>query len=82
MSHICNWGDNKPSPEDIATLHALLDAADAKLAEVVAFAREKEIQFYYDGPAYGMGGSFYPEKKKNGEWGEDSDGWQASSQSC
>ncbi len=81
MSHIYNWGANKPSPEDVKTLQALLDDADAKLAEAAAFAREKKIQFHYDGPAYGMGGSFYPEKDKD-EWGEDSNGWQASSHSC
>lgn len=81
MSHVYNWGANKPSAEDANALEAMLKEADDKLKEAVAFAREKNIQFYYEGPSYGMGGSFYPEREE-GKYGEVSNGWQASSQSC
>ncbi len=67
--------------EKSAQLSALVKAAEAKLDEAVAFATANNLSFHWNGPAYGMGGSFDPEETKD-EWGEDTGGWMASSQSC
>ena len=67
--------------EKSAQLSALIKQAEAKLDEAVEFARENGLSFHWNGPAYGMGGYFDPEETKD-EWGEDTGGWAASSQSC
>lgn len=62
-------------------IQELLKEAEAKLQEAEQLARETEQGFYWDGPAYGMGGWFDPNVTTN-EWGEETDGWRASSNSC
>lgn len=50
--------------------------------ECADIAREHGVSFSYGGPAgYGDGGYFDPERTHN-DWGDESDGWLASSQSC
>lgn len=81
MSRVYTWGDPKPDASDVAKLDALLKEVDTKLTEATEFARSKGLSFHFEGPAYGMGGSFDPERGED-EWGEDTGGWLASSQSC
>lgn len=64
------------------TVREALNAADAALkeAEKIAIATNKD--FYWNGPAYGMGGHFTPGESID-EWGDtQTDAWQASSMSC
>ena len=56
------------------------ESADA-LEKACELAKQHGISFSIEGPAYGMGGSFNPERKED-RWGTESDGWLASSQSC
>lgn len=59
----------------------LIAQADANIAEAVRIAREAGVEFSWEGPAYGMGGYFDPARTED-EYGDESDGWLASSQSC
>jgi hypothetical protein len=81
MSSVNKWGDNQPTEQDVAELQRLLDEADSALKKATEFAREHNMSFSYEGPSYGMGGLFDPEETTN-QYGDESDGWQASSQSC
>jgi len=63
-----------------AKIAAILAEADAKLAEAVRLADEAGVDFYWEGPEYGMGGSYSSEKTAE-QWGA-SAGWLASSYSC
>lgn len=76
-----SYGNRDKDQEKVKQLELLVSAAEAKLDEAVEFARANNLSFNWEGPAYGMGGSFDPEETKD-EWGEDTNGWQASSQSC
>lgn len=63
-------------------LSALVDKFNQALADAEAFATEHKLSFHIE-PSYGMGGTFKGrEVGELGEWGETSDGWYASSQSC
>ena len=63
-------------------INALLAEVDAKLAEAAKIADEADVDFYWSGPGYGMGGYYIPECKTD-EWGEStSGGWQSSSTLC
>lgn len=64
-----------------AKISSLLAQADAKLEEAAKIAREAGVSFSWSGPAYGMGGYFEPEGHTD-QWGDETDGWMASSQSC
>lgn len=59
----------------------LLREASRNLDEAVRLADENGESFYWDGPAYGMGGS-YRSEEYNKKWDESNHGWMASSQSC
>ncbi len=55
----------------------LVKEAYAKITEAEELSEQSGLEFYFS-PAYGMGGTYYPE---NNAW-EVSPGWSASSQSC
>ena len=63
------------------TVREALDAADAALKEAEKIAIATNQYFYWDGPTYGMGGSYYPEGHTD-ICGDENNGWQASSMSC
>ena len=81
MSSVSKHGDNPPTPQNVAELQKLLNEADAALKKAADFARAHNMSFSYEGPSYGMGGWFDPEETTN-QYGDETDGWQASSQSC
>lgn len=62
-------------------IDALLAEANAKLEEAANVAREAGVSFSWDGPTYGMGGWFDPEVTTDA-YGDQTEGWQASSYSC
>lgn len=55
--------------------------ADHAFDEAIAFANEHKLSFYWEGPAYGMGGSYQGDTS---EWDrrESENGWCPSSLSC
>lgn len=58
-----------------------LQQIDALYAECEKLADEYGVYFSVDGPTYGMGGSYNPNRSE--EWGDGSeDGWLASAHSC
>ena len=62
-----------------------LDKINRIYGELEDYATKNNLRFSYAGPAgYGDGGCFNPaDIGREDEWsGEESDGWQASSQSC
>lgn len=59
----------------------LLQEASRNLDEAARLAEENGESFYWDGPAYGMGG-FYRSEEYNKKWDESNHGWMASSESC
>lgn len=71
--------DKHDAVKHLATLVAAFNKA---LAEAENFAIKHKLDFSIS-PSYGMGGYFDGEQvgEKN-EWGEESDGWNPSSQSC
>lgn len=63
------------TPEEAkAIIDNFLKAADVNLSAAAATAKEANIHFYWSGPTYGMGGSYWP----GAEEGEET-GWQSSS---
>lgn len=58
----------------------ILREIEDKLAEATKIADAASVDFYWEGPSYGMGGHYTPEEYGE-KWGE-SAGWAASSQSC
>lgn len=64
-----------------ALIREKLDAANKALEEAATIAREHNTSFSWSGPTYGMGGYFDPESDTD-QWGEPTDGWLASSNSC
>lgn len=64
-------------------LNAKVDAAKAlassALDEAIAFADEHGLSFYWDGPAYGMGGYYQGDEKQRDYKHR---GWEPSSGSC
>ncbi|QYW02638.1 hypothetical protein CPT_Marzo_096 [Stenotrophomonas phage Marzo] len=72
-------GSNDP------VIKAKLDQINRLYGELEEYATKKNLRFHYSGPAgYGDGGSFDPYYVGvyDEYTGEESDGWQASSQSC
>lgn len=68
--------------EATVELARLVKAFNDALTEAESFATEHKLSFRID-PSYGMGGTFDGESVgEKDEWGEESDGWFASSQSC
>lgn len=62
---------------------AILTKVYDLLSEAEVIAEKSGVCFRFDGPTYGMGGSFDPaEKGQPNEWNDVQDGWFASSQSC
>lgn len=63
-------------------LNTIKDATD----EAVALADAHGLDFSFPEPAYGMGGNYYglgnKYRREADRWGDPSDGWAASSQSC
>lgn len=76
-----SYGNRDKDQALVAQLNQLVSDADAKLKEATEFAKLHGLEFNWEGPAYGMGGYFDPERKET-NYGDESDGWQASSQSC
>lgn len=67
---------------DIKTkIDQLLQEANLKLDEAARLAEENGEAFYWDGPTYGMGGSYRSEEYLK-RWERSDYGWMASSQSC
>lgn len=62
-------------------ISTLLETANKALAEAADIAREAGVDFSWSGPAYGMGGFFDPERTED-NWGNDSNGWCSSTESC
>lgn len=63
-------------------LAALVSKFESALAEAEAFATEHKLSFRID-PCYGAGATFDgAEVGETNEWGEETYGWFASSQSC
>ena len=62
-------------------IEKLLQEASRKLDEAASLAEENDGYFYWDGPAYGMGGSYYSKVYSN-RWNSSNHGWMASSESC
>jgi len=81
MSSVHKWRNENASPETVKKLQLLMDEAEAKLREAAEFARANDLSFTVDGPSYGMGGTFDPDRTED-NYGNESDGWLASSQSC
>ena len=60
------------------------------IAECESIADQSGVDFAWDGPGYGMGGSYTPRTLKDtvtdpddqDSWSASNEGWQASSQSC
>lgn len=59
----------------------LLETAKSALAEATAIAEANGLDFYWQGPAYGMGGNYTSEGAAE-KWDQSNFGWQASSNSC
>lgn len=65
-----------------AKLAALVQEVYDALRAAEDFAEEHKLGFSFS-PAYGMGGYFDGEQVGGtNEWGDESDGWNPSSQSC
>lgn len=80
------YGKDKENPtlqEAVKEINRLLEEAQKLVYEAESIADEHELSFSMNLGGYGMGGSYdgSPEGKVD-EWGDESDGWNASSQSC
>lgn len=64
-----------------ALIQEKLDAANKALEEAANIARAHKTSFSWSGPTYGMGGWFDPENTED-YYGNETDGWLASSNSC
>lgn len=74
---------NEVTKEQKKILDEKINDAHAALQEAVRYAKKHGIEFYYSGPAYGMGGWYNPsDEGLDCGYGDLSDGWQASSGSC
>lgn len=58
-----------------------LKVANKALQEAAQLGKEHGVSFYWDGPAYGMGG-YFDWNSSNCEYEGDEAGWQSSSSSC
>lgn len=80
------WGKDKENPTlqaAVKEINRLLDEAQDFVYKAEAIADEHGLEFSMNLGGYGMGGRYdgTPEGKLD-EWGDESDGWHASSQSC
>ena len=71
----------------LSAIAVLLKEIDSKLQEAAAIADEAGVEFRWDGPEYGMGGSYTPKGWQESDGCsysdyEDKDGWISSSSSC
>lgn len=78
--------DQKLRKEKVAEIAEYIRAARDALSMAEAVADKYSLEFYWEGPAYGMGG-YYSGKSATTDdddgWNSsDEEGWQASSQSC
>lgn len=65
-----------------SAISKIIAEVEELISKAEQIAVENDVSFYWDGPTYGMGGSFDPEYVgKDDEWGEQQNGWHASSQS-
>lgn len=62
-------------------IEVLLSAAQDLIYEAEALADEHEVTFSVNFGGYGMGGYYDPTDRED-QWGNDNQGWHASSQSC
>lgn len=76
-----------------AKIAELIKEAEAKLNEAARIADQVQVDFYFEGMGYGMGGTYHPTKEGvsrddwvNSEYDYDDEwyesGWQSSSSSC
>lgn len=66
-----------------ARINALLEIVREAMAEAEGLADEHKLSFSSPIGAYGMGGTYDGNwENDKDEWGERSDGWYPSSQSC
>jgi hypothetical protein len=73
---------NLTKEEANAAISALVAEAYALIHSAEAIAAEHQLGFNFD-LAYGMGGYFDGKSVgETDEWGQESDGWHPSSQSC
>lgn len=76
------WNTSAAPQEAVQAINEGLKQIAAKYEELAAIAREHGLEFDYQGPAgYGDGGYFDPSRTQD-SWGNEIDGWIASSQSC
>lgn len=62
---------------------ALLKHAEEAISQAESIADEAGVDFYWDGPTYGMGGTYYPAKVVEEQgYRYIEEGWNSSSGSC
>ena len=72
---------NKEQTKADKEIQVKLQEAKKLLDEAAEIARKHNVWFHWDGPTYGMGGSFDPEYTED-DYGDETNGWRASSHSC
>ena len=75
--------DKKVASQKIADL---LKSIEKATAEAVALADEHGMEFSFPAPTYGTGcwytGKGHPDRSETNQYGDENDGWYASSQGC
>lgn len=75
--------ENKLTQQEAsAKIAEILSEIDSLYSEASDIATESGVSFSFDGPTYGTGGWFDPSEIGKIEWGDELDGWSASSHSC
>ncbi len=80
----------KTKQEVVQEIAALVASSQATIREAEVLADKHGVEFYYDGPQYGMGGYYNPRTLDElgnpvlNRWGgsPEGEGWMASSHSC
>lgn len=57
----------------------ILKEVEAKIKEAEQVADASSVEFYWSGPAYGMGGTYTPDVDESSEWYSSDAGWHSSS---
>lgn len=75
------YSSDASKQEVVKKINEKLNEAEKALEEATQLAREAKVHFSWSGPAYGMGGDFDWESSTD-QYGQETDGWLASSNSC
>jgi hypothetical protein len=79
---VYEWGIAPDAQEAVRKVNENLQKIAELYEECAQLARENNFSFRYEGPAgYGDGGNFDPHHTHD-NWGNNIDGWLASSNSC